>query len=455
MSRKEILGRASLSFPAVDGILDVDQILQTDPWKQIDDFVQQNFTQNILNEFNERLTLEPKLTPADNTTPEKTRATSSRRSPRNSGASRTNEEKSPKKKLDDQPVGGGAKLNERKEEIAKKSGKAKVSTRKEQKQLEDVPKVTVEKSRATIPNKRSGECENEKKERIVDDPSETKNTDSMNDQMENTAKVVSTKSVNPSKSTDLKSPFRTSTPRRDEDSEQDNLTGKQAIAITEHNISASNSSVKRNASTNDCNARDACVTKDLSNNNNTDSKKDESKKKKVRCKHKKKKKVTKEKKPESNKISDVSIKTRSRCKKHDKQMAITETKQIGKEKHLLKQRRRRYKGKIRRIERKVDRAMETYIHHVTRIIKKIGYLPEDSSCSDDNDSYSDFSNESSYCSSYCSDSCCSYCSNGCYSSCDYSEYSLFSCSCSSSSSSPCSSPSSSSARGLMFRSKAK
>ncbi|XP_012171170.2 THO complex subunit 2 isoform X4 [Bombus terrestris] len=424
MSRKEILGRASLSFPAVDGILDVDQILQTDPWKQIDDFVQQNFTQNILNEFNERLTLEPKLTPADNTTPEKTRATSSRRSPRNSGASRTNEEKSPKKKLDDQP-------------------------------LEDVPKVTVEKSRATIPNKRSGECENEKKERIVDDPSETKNTDSMNDQMENTAKVVSTKSVNPSKSTDLKSPFRTSTPRRDEDFEQDNLTGKQAIAITEHNISASNSSVKRNASTNDCNARDACVTKDLSNNNNTDSKKDESKKKKVRCKHKKKKKVTKEKKPESNKISDVSIKTRSRCKKHDKQMAITETKQIGKEKHLLKQRRRRYKGKIRRIERKVDRAMETYIHHVTRIIKKIGYLPEDSSCSDDNDSYSDFSNESSYCSSYCSDSCCSYCSNGCYSSCDYSEYSLFSCSCSSSSSSPCSSPSSSSARGLMFRSKAK
>lgn len=217
--------------------------------------------------------------------------------------------------------------------LATKVSKDDIGNTKESKtysqQLEDVPKVTVEKSRATIPNKRSGECENEKKERIVDDPSETKqqretkNTDSMNDQMENTAKVMSTKSVNPSKSTDLKSPFRTSTPRRDEDSEQDNLTGKQAIATTEHNISASNSSVKRNASTNDCSARDACVTKDLSNNNNTDSKKDESKKKKVRCKHRKKEKIRKEKKPESNKISDVSIKTTSRCKKHDKQMAIT------------------------------------------------------------------------------------------------------------------------------------
>lgn len=59
---------------------------------------------------------------------------SSRRSIRNSDrASRTNAEKSPKKKLDDQPVGGGAKLNEGKKEIAKNSGKADVSTSKEQK----------------------------------------------------------------------------------------------------------------------------------------------------------------------------------------------------------------------------------------------------------------------------------------------------------------------------------
>lgn len=264
--------------------------------------------------------------------------------------------------MDDQPVGGGAKLNERKEEIAKKSGKAEVSTSKEQKvskseafsflrvadfclllatkvskddigntkesktysqRLEDVPKVTVEKSRATIPDKRSGKCKNEEKQRVVDDPSETKrdteNTDSMNDQMESTAKDTSTKSANPSKSTDLKSPFRTSTPRCVEASEQDDLTGKEATAATERNISASNSSARRTASTNNCSARDACVTKDLNNNNNNAAaKKDESKQKRVKCKHKRTEKTKKKKKPGSNKTSDISRKTASRCKKHDK-----------------------------------------------------------------------------------------------------------------------------------------
>lgn len=201
--------------------------------------------------------------------------------------------------------------------LATKVSKDDIGNTKESKtysqQLEDVPKVTVEKSRATIPDKRSGKCKNEEKQGIVDDPSETKrqretkNTDSMNDQMENTANT-STKSANPSKSTDLKSPFRTSTPRRDEASEQDN-------------ISASNSSARCNASTNNCNARDACVTMDLGNNNNAATKKNEGKAKKVRYKHKRKGRTKKEKKPGSNKTSDVSMKTASRCKKHDKDTA--------------------------------------------------------------------------------------------------------------------------------------
>lgn len=215
--------------------------------------------------------------------------------------------------------------------LATKVSKNDIGDTKESKtysqQLKDVPKVTVEKSRATIPDKRSGKCKNEEKERIVDDPSGTKrqrkmeNTDSMNDQMENTAKDTSTKSANPSKSTDLESPFGTSTPRRVEASEQDNLTGKEATAATERNISASNSSVRCNASTNNCSARDARVTKDIDSNNNPATKKDESKEKKVRRKHKKTEKAKKEKKPGSNKTSDISMKTASRCKKHDKDTA--------------------------------------------------------------------------------------------------------------------------------------
>ena len=47
-------------------------------------------------------------------------------------------------------------------------------------------------------------------------------------------------------------------------------------------------------------------------------------------------------------------------------------KQIGKfERRLLKHRERH----IRRHERKAERAMEEFSHHVTRIVKKMGYLP--------------------------------------------------------------------------------
>lgn len=210
--------------------------------------------------------------------------------------------------------------------LAAKVSKNDIGNTKESKtysqQLKDVPKVTVEKSRASIANKRSGKCRNEKKERIVDDPTGTKQrrktetTDPMNDRMEDTAKDTSTKSVNSSKSTVLKSPFRTSTPRRGEASEQDNLTGKEAN--TEYDTSASNSSVRHDASTNNCSARDACVTNALNDDDNTAAKKNESKEKKVRCRHKKTEKVKKEKKPESKKTSDSSTKTASRCRKHDK-----------------------------------------------------------------------------------------------------------------------------------------
>ncbi|CAD1480048.1 unnamed protein product [Heterotrigona itama] len=123
MSRKTILGRASLSFLTTDGVLDMDQILQTDPWTQIDNFVQHNFMQNVLNEFNERIALDPKLTPTDKSAGKK-RATSSGRSPRKSQTDQTNGEKSPgQKKTTDGPDDGP----QDKKEIAKKGNKTEGS----------------------------------------------------------------------------------------------------------------------------------------------------------------------------------------------------------------------------------------------------------------------------------------------------------------------------------------
>lgn len=50
-------------------------------------------------------------------------------------------------------------------------------------------------------------------------------------------------------------------------------------------------------------------------------------------------------------------------------------KKIGKhEKRLLERREKRRKRNIRRHERKAEQAMEEFSHHVTRIVKKMGYL---------------------------------------------------------------------------------
>ena len=86
MSREAFPGRASLSFAATDGILDIDQILSTNPWNEIDDYVQRNFMQNILNDFNERMALDPKRVPTD----AKTEGTHQEKSPRRNAAKNRN-----------------------------------------------------------------------------------------------------------------------------------------------------------------------------------------------------------------------------------------------------------------------------------------------------------------------------------------------------------------------------
>lgn len=63
MSRKGVLGRTSLSSEIDDGILDIDQVLNATPWNEIDNFVEQNFVQDILDKFQEQMTLDPKRKP--------------------------------------------------------------------------------------------------------------------------------------------------------------------------------------------------------------------------------------------------------------------------------------------------------------------------------------------------------------------------------------------------------
>lgn len=249
MSRKTILGRASLSFLTTDGVLDMDQILQTDPWTQIDNFVQHNFVQNVLDEFNERITLDPKLTPADKS-PGKKRATSSGRSPRKSQTDRTDGEKSSEGKENDRPAGDdpedkkeitkksnkrteGPKgkvakngdANKQKEEKAKipktgnsgrrkiKDGTNKTEESTDTQQLEGTQKTTGKKTpvakseRKKTVRKRKDEEEKEEKE----ETGETKVVEPTNDKTNTTPEKTIT--ANTSKSKDSKSPIVTSTPK--------------------------------------------------------------------------------------------------------------------------------------------------------------------------------------------------------------------------------------------------
>ncbi|KAK1129700.1 hypothetical protein K0M31_019415 [Melipona bicolor] len=246
MSRKTILGRASLSFLTTDGVLDMDQILQTDPWTQIDNFVQHNFVQNVLDEFNERITLDPKLTPADKS-PGKKRATSSGRSPRKSQTDRTDGEKSSEGKETDRPAGDDP---EDKKEIAKKSNKrtegpkGKVTkngdANKQKEERAKIPKTGNSGKRKTkdetnkteestdtqqlegtqkTTGKKTPTAKSERKKTVrkrkdgeeKEEAGETKVVEPTNDKTNTTPEKTIT--ANTSKSKDSKSPIVTSTPK--------------------------------------------------------------------------------------------------------------------------------------------------------------------------------------------------------------------------------------------------
>lgn len=217
MNRKTILGRAALSFPAIDGVLDMDQILETDPWNQINDFVHNNFAQNILNEFNERVRLNPKLTPTDSKSLRRKEAAISTRTTRKNRTSRTNEEKKDEVAL----ANGGQKSREQKKRISKEKDngkkekankpekeKSKNETDKVRKWAVDLknegngPKKIVTRHSTTVTStKAENKCSNgsrtRKSEQIVTIKSDIKNSTEKNSgnpqEKENKKKAVSRK----------------------------------------------------------------------------------------------------------------------------------------------------------------------------------------------------------------------------------------------------------------------
>lgn len=64
MSRKAVLGRAMLSSLDAQNneFVDSSSMSQTDSWKFIDNFVRQNFIPDTLDQLNDQIKLEPKLT---------------------------------------------------------------------------------------------------------------------------------------------------------------------------------------------------------------------------------------------------------------------------------------------------------------------------------------------------------------------------------------------------------
>ncbi|KAG9429224.1 neurofilament heavy polypeptide [Apis mellifera carnica] len=458
MSRKKmvVVGRASLSFPTPDGILDVDQILDTDPWKQIDNFVQHNFRQNLLDEFNERLKLNPTIAPSESKSPAKKQGTTSSRTPRKSettaaaaakpktnlgGKSAAKEKKSvdrskpklePKGKKEtagNKTKDGGKEVSKGKENGGKEVSKGKENGGKEvskgkeggggsvkgggKKQAKE-NKCEKQASTGSMQKlnsvTRKNSMSRKRKENVVDVREKSikgETTERKKDKVGGEGNKSSTNSVDESRSLISMSQLKTSTPKRGNLSVISSSVGKENV-MARCNVSASKGdySVRSDVSVKrmQCTSTSICATNHSStdSNNNNGSKIEKKSKETSVAKLEHKSTILERTKEEGTlggkEISRISMNEKKTltlsCKKQDKKEASAE-KKIGKyEKRLLERRERRRKRNIKRHERKAEQAMEEFSHHVTRIVKKMGYLSEFSSCSsseDDVSSYSDYS----------------------------------------------------------------
>ncbi|XP_017767142.1 PREDICTED: axoneme-associated protein mst101(2)-like [Eufriesea mexicana] len=437
MNSKKIPGRTAIFFPVADGIL-VDRILETEPWRQIDNFVQYNFVQNIAKTVNERVTLDPKSTPADTKSPGKKRITSASVRTRKSQTGQIDDEKSAKKKQNALPAVGGRKTVGRKKEAAKKTneeqGKKEASTNRgrkvgtgddgkgEEKKpkavarnskpntkcVEENPKVAVNQtekpsadsqkleagSECIAEENKTAESSKRTEETVVSWPvGNEKSTILLNDKVANAERNRSAMSVNTLIGANSKSPFRTSTPKREASRTSGFLGTKPAVA--KHHVSTleKDSSIRSNASAMKACTRSTCARRNaIYGNEEFVTKGNEDKKisAKCECKPTNTLKVKGEKKLGNNETSRTLI-NKNTTKARYKNTTSTERKSEKFEKRLLEQRKMQEERKIRRHEREAERAMERFSHHVTYIAKKKGYIPEHglSIDTEDEDSYSD------------------------------------------------------------------
>nr|XP_033336018.1 uncharacterized protein LOC117226115 isoform X3 [Megalopta genalis] len=138
MSQKKILLRSALSCDVEDGLLDMDQIMgiaqNPSPWEEIDNFVQCNFMQGILNEFNELITLDPQRKP-----PEYTKKRTAR-SPREKKEESSAEKAQSNSKATGGKPRGKAEKTMKQKSVKEKSMKEKTKEQKEKKRDKDVKK---------------------------------------------------------------------------------------------------------------------------------------------------------------------------------------------------------------------------------------------------------------------------------------------------------------------------
>ena len=406
MSREAIPRRAALSFTALGGILDMDQIMESDTWHDINRFMQQNFRQQVLNELSpERVAEGDEYSGED-------RKTSSSRKPRAKGKSREDEEKSTETKEDG---GQGSQENEKNQGKGKKGvsqkrivdGKGK----KEGKQR-SVPKEKPSKTSKASNNRQKVEnvLKPNAKVNSISKPTRKKAASAAKDmQATGTETVNVITNENETMITTLGSinsqlPVNTSTPKSKRAQVNDSIGEKEA----EKNASGlKKAPFSTDASSKKCRATEICPGKDLSKRRDevTVGKKKNTNAS-VNCETEKTKRKKENKEPPSSNTGKPL-----KCSKQEKKNTETGKKKIGKhEQRLIEKRKRRKERKIRRHERNAEKAMKAFEHHVTKIVTKMGYLPDSGSYpmddSDLSDEYLSFSDSSCSCSSTCSNCSC-------------------------------------------------
>ncbi|XP_053988290.1 myb-like protein X isoform X2 [Hylaeus volcanicus] len=444
--------------------------METDPWKHIDDFVHRNFMQDILNQFNERMTLEPDRVPAE------LEAKKSRKSSRKqtNQPSQENPVKQAKRKND------SVTDNERSMRSEEATLSQGVSFESEEKRVSDMETTRKKRKSNTKKQKRVWDKTSSRNQRALGNGSKSSVKPSVTAKRSRKEKKNNEREIANTNETENENENENKNESNDENknsvadtSEAENgITMKSGathyqsmmdistntncgllFATSTPDVSVAMESNKSTLAKNVSSGSKGCATKNSSN----DFEKSPSNQPEIDKRIAKFERDTNLKLKRSDEESKKELVHEKKpvvpyCEQNGK-TKTTEKRKVGKfERLLLEKKKARRDRKIQRETRKAERAMEKFSHHVTTIAQKMGYLPNHTSSHSDSGDSSDYSDESSYtgssssyseCSCSCSCSCGS--SESSYSESDgYSEYTVCSCSGHSDSSSSDSSSSDSS-----------